>query len=379
MKKNIALSVILIALTVILVLYMKWDDITTKKEVHFSTELTLKQLAKKNDIRPKELLYVLSLKDSKVWDLSKDVPVKDLDVDSNQVREALEHIKGEGKPALDGLKYVLWAIWISLILILVLSRKKIKSSRIVILLLAVVIFGLLLGATPNPMESMVKLFKMLNNMEGGPKVLIVSFILFSLFSVLGAKLICSWGCQLGALQESIFNIPVYKNKYKFQFPFAISLAVRLILFILFFLLLFGIALGIKNFVIYHHVNYFKIFSLDLATFALYSLPVFVLASLFIFRPFCQFICPFGLYAWLLENIAINRVRVIEDKCIECLKCVKDCPTQAMKGIYEKKRKYFLPDCWSCGICVEVCPTDAVEYGKDRKNFSPEAKALDSKP
>jgi len=371
MKNNIILSIFLIALTVVLAMFMKWDDIGAKKEIYFSTEMTLKQLAKKNDIRPKELLHVLSHEDSKVWDLPKDIPIKDMNIDVAQVKHSLEHIKGENKPILYIFKYTLWAVWISLILLLILARKKIKNLRFVVLLLTVIIFGLLLGASPNPMESMVKLFKMLNKMEGGPKVLIISFVLFSLFSVLGCKFICSWGCQLGALQESIFNIPIFKRKYKFQIPFMVSLPVRLILFILFLFLLFGIALGIKNFVIYHHVNYFKIFNLDLALFALYSLPIFILASLFIFRPFCQFICPFGLYSWLLENVAINKVRIIEDKCIKCLKCVEDCPTQAMKGIYEQNRKYFLPECWSCGICIEVCPTDAVQYGNIKKALSPD--------
>jgi ferredoxin len=47
---------------------------------------------------------------------------------------------------------------------------------------------------------------------------------------------------------------------------------------------------------------------------------------------------------------------------------KKCPTQAMKGIYEKKRKYLLPDCWSCGVCIEVCPANAVKYGSNGKFF-----------
>jgi len=179
-------------------------------------------------------------------------------------------------------------------------------------------------------------------------------------------LLCSWGCQLGALQESIFNIPIFRRKYNIQVPFAISLTFRVAVFATFISLLFGfgygVVEGIKNFVIYHHINYFKIFHFhDLAIIALYTLPIFIIASLFIYRPFCQFICPFGLYSWLLENISIKRIKIIEDKCIKCEKCVKACPTQAMKGIYEKKRKYFLPDCWSCGACIEACPADAIKY------------------
>jgi polyferredoxin len=262
-----------------------------------------------------------------------------------------------------------------LVLVFVLSRKKIRKIRVPLLILSVAAFGLILGDTPNPMESVVKLFKMLNKMEGEPKVLIISFVLFTLFSLLGSKLICSWGCQLGALQESLFDVPLLKRKRKFQLPFILSLGTRLVLFILFFLLLFGIGLGVKNFVLYHHINYFKIFNWDLASAALYSLPLVILASLFVYRPFCQLICPFGLYSWLLENAAINRIRILEERCIKCQSCVRNCPTKAMEGIYQARRKYFLPDCWSCGVCTEVCPTNAIKYGLNPK--LPEQKKRES--
>jgi formate hydrogenlyase subunit 6/NADH:ubiquinone oxidoreductase subunit I len=351
---------------------MKWDRIGAEQEIYFSEDMTLKELGKKNEVPVKELLHILSHEDRSVWDLPKDLPIADINVDPVKLKDALEHVKEEEKPVLEILKYSLWAVWISFALLFILARKKIKKFRVPVLVLAALTFGLLLGATPNPMESVVKLFKLLNKMEGEPKVLIISFILFSLFSVLGSKLICAWGCQLGSLQESLFNIPIYKKKYKYQIPFVISLPIRIIIFILFLFLLFGIVLGIKNFVVYHHINYFKIYNLDFALFALYSLPVLVLVSVFIFRPFCQFICPFGLYSWLLENIALNRIKIIQERCIECKSCVKNCPTHAMKGIYEKKRKYFLPDCWSCGVCIEVCPKNAVKYGYNKE--LPEIKA-----
>ncbi|HIH98581.1 MAG TPA: 4Fe-4S binding protein [Thermoplasmata archaeon] len=363
MKKNAILSICIIAITIVLASFMEWDAIGVEEDLYFSTDLTLKELARRNGVPAKEILHILSHEDMTAWDLPLDVPIKNLDIDAAKIEHALEHIMEEDRPIVNVLKYVLWAIWISLVLNVVLSLKNIKRFRIVILLLTVLVFGVLLGATPNPMESIVKLFKVFNNMEGDPKAVIVSFILFSLFSVVGSKMLCSWGCQLGTLQESIFNIPIFKKKYKFQLPFVVSLSIRLSLFILFLLLLFGVGVGIKNFVIYHHVNYFKIYNVhDLAVFALYSSPIFVLASLFIYRPFCQFICPFGLYSWLLENVAINKIKIIEDKCTKCQKCVEICPTQAMKGIYEKKRRYFLPDCWSCGACIEVCPTNAIKYG-----------------
>jgi polyferredoxin len=364
MKKNVVLSILLVAVTLCLSLYMNWNSFGAKSALKFSEEMTLKQLSQENTVPVKEILHILSHDDPKAWDLPKDVPIRELKTDPSGIRSVIEHIKEEEKPELEVVKYVLWSAWLSLVLLLVLSRKRIKRIRIPLLILTAATFGLLLGATPNPMEAVVKLFKMLNQMEGGPKVLITSLVIFTLLSLLGSKLICSWGCQLGALQESLFNVPLLKKKRKFQLPFVLTLVLRLVLFVLFFFLLFGIALGVKNFVLFHHINYFKIYNWDLAAVALYTLPLFVLMSLFIYRPFCQLVCPFGLYAWFLENLAINRIKITEDRCIKCESCVRNCPTQAMKGIYQAKRRYFLPDCWSCGVCTEVCPTNAIKYGSN---------------
>jgi polyferredoxin len=213
------------------------------------------------------------------------------------------------------------------------------------------------------MESVVKTFKLMRGIQGGPLVVVVSLAMFSLLSIWGAKLVCSWGCQLGALQEVLFNIPIFKKKYKFQVPFGISLAVRVVVFVAFLVLLFRGGERFKDFVLYHHVNYFKIFRFgELAKVAFYSLPIMIIASVFVFRPFCQFVCPFGLWAWLLQNLAINKIRIDQSKCTECKKCVRSCPTKAMGNIYSSKRRFFLADCWSCGKCVEECPTNAVGYG-----------------
>ena len=141
----------------------------------------------------------------------------------------------------------------------------------------------------------------------------------------------------------------------------ISLIIRLILFTLFICLLYGWVFGVKNFVIFHNINLFKIFDLDLPKMAKFVLPILSVLFFLTYRPFCHFICPFGLYSWFLENIAINQIKIDRDECIDCQKCVKACPTEAMDGILNKKRKYFLPDCWSCGKCIDACPKDVINY------------------
>ena len=362
-KVDIVLGVILVLVTATLALYMMWDEFGVKVKTSFSEDWTLMHLAKNNDVPIKEIRHIVGHKHRGVWGIPKNMPIGETDIPLSAFEEAIEHIREEANPAAGVVKFVLWAVLISILIIWLKNTRSIRWKRIVILAGTVIVFGFFLGAMPNPMELVVKLFKWTIGMEAGAKVLITSLALFTIFSLVMRKMVCSWGCPLGALQESILNIPVVKRKKNWRLPFWLSITMRSVLFFVFVCLLYGIFFGVSNFVLYHHVNFFKIFNWDLADFALYTLPVLAIASLFVFRPFCQFVCPFGLYAWVLENFAANKIYISEDKCVHCEQCVRACPTEAMKGIYAKKRGYFLPDCWSCGRCIEVCPNNAITFGK----------------
>ena len=231
--------------------------------------------------------------------------------------------------------------------------------------MAVVIFGIILGATPNPMEAVVKVFKAGGKLEADPLDKAILLLLFSLMAIVGNKLICGWGCQLGALQDSIYKLSPFKKIKRRQVPFWLANGVRLALFVLFLDLLFGFVLGIENFVLYHHVNFFKLYDWTLAPLALILLPILFAFSIFVYRPFCQFICVFGLCSWFLENLSLYRVRISDSLCIDCGKCVKACPTKAMEGRMSYGRKVFLPDCWACGACLEACPTNAIVFDRKR--------------
>jgi polyferredoxin len=94
------------------------------------------------------------------------------------------------------------------------------------------------------------------------------------------------------------------------------------------------------------------------TFALIILLVLG-ATLLTPRFWCRYLCPLGaMLGWFGKWSPIKR-RVNQEKCIECLKCVRQCRTDAIR---DNGKSYLPLECVGCLDCVSVCPTKAVNFG-----------------
>lgn len=235
-----------------------------------------------------------------------------------------------------------------------------RTPYIICLLVSVSVSGFLLGKSPNPMEGAVKLFKTMAGLYPDPLFKAAAFVFFILLAVTGNKMICGWACPFGALQELVYSIPVLKGIKRQKISFVLTNTIRLSLFILMSVFLFGIAGGKKGFVIYHNMNPFNLFEPDFESTGVILTVILALAgSFFVYRPFCMFICPFGLISWIAERFSIFRVKIDREKCTGCGACIAACPVQAAEGMVEDS--FFQADCFSCGRCLNVCPHDALHY------------------
>ena len=52
------------------------------------------------------------------------------------------------------------------------------------------------------------------------------------------------------------------------------------------------------------------------------------------------------------------VSIIEERCNGCMRCMRFCPTQAIR-VRRGLAKIFSPLCLSCGECIKVCPENAI--------------------
>lgn len=84
------------------------------------------------------------------------------------------------------------------------------------------------------------------------------------------------------------------------------------------------------------------------------LVVLILLSVFIYRPFCKWICPLGAIYGLMNRVSMTQMNVDKNKCVSCGKCARACK---MDVDVTKTPNHF--ECIRCGMCVSACPTDAV--------------------
>ncbi len=84
------------------------------------------------------------------------------------------------------------------------------------------------------------------------------------------------------------------------------------------------------------------------------LVVFVVLSIFMYRPFCKFICPLGAFYSIFNKFSFFKYEVKKDKCIDCGKCKKVCDMD----VYMKNSQDNL-ECIRCDKCRKVCPTGAI--------------------
>lgn len=328
------------------------------EKLSFSPEMTLRQFALYNDIKPGRLKAELGMPHARGRST-----LGELGLDEQKAVAVSSHIKGEFFTKKIAAVLMFFAAAVCLAIVLLCRKKMTSPLKYGLLAAAVAGFGFALGKTCNPMVAMVKTFKGLAGLEANLGAWLMVLALFCLLAIIGKKAVCGWACPYGALQELLFKLPLlaaWKKKHKL--PFWPANSIRLGLFGLFIAGLIWNLFGLKQQgrTIYHAVNPFNLFELTSVALpvALYIAATLALSLLF-YRPHCYAVCPFGLLSWVLERVSVFKIRINRQKCTSCGACIRACPGQAMKGLYEQAS--FPADCFSCGECLSACTFDALSY------------------
>lgn len=161
-----------------------------------------------------------------------------------------------------------------------------------------------------------------------PFVVILLFLLPLVFALFFGRVFCAGVCPMGALQELV-------NVRNFRISRAVASALSFFPWIyLGFAILY--AATRSQFIICRFDPFVPIFRLsgDVGM-IVFGVSLLVL-SVFVGRPFCRFLCPYGAILGMVGSVATKRVEVTKKQCINCTLCHNACPVDAIREPYANK-------------------------------------------
>jgi len=233
---------------------------TAEHTLSFTPDMTLRQFALANDMKPGKLKAELGMPSVR----GKTI-LRELGMNKQKAGAIAAHTRGDFFGGKMGGLHLLFAVVVALAIFLLLRKKMTTMAKYTLLSAAVIGFGFALGKIYNPMVALVKTVKGFAGIEGNPAAWLAVLALFCLLAVIGTKAVCGWVCPYGALQELLFKLPLcsaWKKKHKA--PFWLANSIRTGLFALFIVCLIWNLFGLKlqGRTLYHAINPFNLLGLQ---------------------------------------------------------------------------------------------------------------------
>lgn len=200
---------------------------------------------------------------------------------------------------------------------------------------------------------------------------VVGFFLFT-GSLLG-RVVCGFLCPFGLVQDLLYKIPFFKKRKNMP-GHKVLVWLKYVVLVLMVIILPMFAVSAYGISDPWFCKYLcpsgTLFGgvpliaanegLQQALGGLFIWKISVLAgillwSLWVYRPFCKYLCPLGvIYGWF-NPIALSKFQIEKDACIDCKKCKNVCPMDI--PVYAKPNS---AECIRCGKCIQSCPTDCIQ-------------------
>lgn len=175
---------------------------------------------------------------------------------------------------------------------------------------------------------------------------IVGILAVIALALVAGRTFCAGVCPVGSIQELAYAIPV--KKVPLRSP-TIAEIIRLAVFAA------AVIAAAYLIDILAFTGLYDLFSLTITASFVVAGGILV-ASAFLYRPVCRFLCPFGVLFSIPAGFSRFRIRRTE-ACVDCGRCEQACPTH-VAGRRDPKR-----ECYLCGRCSDACRVKgALVYG-----------------
>lgn len=180
-----------------------------------------------------------------------------------------------------------------------------------------------------------------------PMVVTAVFFLPLVVAMFVGRAFCGGVCPLGAIQELVVLKPV-------QVPRRIDRALGLLKYAY---LLIAVILAIqptiaRDFVICRFDPFIGFFRRDGFAHMMALGGGFLVLGMFVGRPYCRYLCPYGVLLSWCTRLARRGVTITPGKELDCGLCTNACPYGAID-----KMRAVRKDCLYCARCYPSCPCE----------------------
>ena len=156
---------------------------------------------------------------------------------------------------------------------------------------------------------------------GVPATILAFGLLPLVFALFFGRVFCSAVCPHGALQDLMLVKPI-------TVPAWLEHGLRMIPYIYLGLAIVFAATG-GGFIICQYDPFVTLFRLSGSALMVSSGIGLLLLGMFVGRPYCRYLCPYGVLLGFASSVSKWRVRITPDTCTQCRLCEQSCPFNAI--------------------------------------------------
>lgn len=219
------------------------------------------------------------------------------------------------------LDLMVFVLCLSVITWLVIKKRS-RKGVFWLSLFALVYFGFYRKGCICPVGSLQNVTMAIFNPEYGLPVTTIAFFILPLaFTLFYGRTFCAGVCPLGAIQDVFALRPVTLKSW-------VQSLLGLIPFIYLGLAVLFAATD-SDFIVCRYDPFVGFFRHN-ATFMMFAIGgILLFIGVFIARPYCRFLCPYGVLLNLVSRFAKNHMSIAPSTCINCKLCENACPFGAI--------------------------------------------------
>ncbi len=197
-------------------------------------------------------------------------------------------------------------------------KKRSRKGIFALMTFSLIYFGFVKQGCVCPIGAIQNVaFSLVNPNYAVPMTVLAIFLLPLIFAIVFGRVFCSSVCALGAIQDMMLLYPVKvprRIKHLLEAgPYA-YLGIGVLL----------AATG-TGFIICRYDPFIGIFRLTGETPYLLLGGAFLLTGMFVGRPYCRFLCPYGVLLGWLSRFSKWHLSITPSACVQCRLCEESCP------------------------------------------------------